>query len=291
MLRAREQWHLTEGLILFHFAVFLMCAAEPASKNELALVPWLLKAKPWTLVTFQFIHGGMISFLFSMLVLWIMARALEEEWGSLRFLVFWLISVLGAAGTAVILGQPLAGDIFLDASLLFTFATLYPDREFLLFLIVPVKVKWLALLAFGVLVFTSLELGFWRGLANVVGMSTGYCFFLVTRKVPSRRQFSHRLKKKRGEFEAIAAAEMARQRNLAWDPQVRAAAERARSAGAVADQDLALVAELEQAKDPGLTICAPTEFKFTEDVVCRACGGFGECSARHIKLAAGPAQE
>ncbi len=291
MLREREQWYLSEGLIFFHFAVFLMSRADPASQEALALIPSQVWSRPWTLVTFQFIHFGFISFFFSMIVLAIMARTLERDWGSPRFLVFWLISVLGASGTAMVLGQTLAGDIFLSASLLFTFATLYPDTEFLIYFIVPVKVKWLALVAGGYLLLTSFGRGVWLGVANVVGMSAGYCFFLITRKLPSRRQFVHKMKKKRGEFELAAAAETAQQQNLAWDPQVRAAAERARSSGAVAAEDLALVAELEQSRDPEITICAPSEFKFTDDAVCRTCGGFGECAAVHIKLAAsGPAQ-
>ena len=126
----REHWHLTEGLIFAHFAVFILGATMSGGHEALAVIPGLVGARPWTLVTYQFLHGNnMFWFFISMLVLWIMARPLEENWGSLRFLLFWLISTFGASLTAVALGYPLFGDLGFSTCLLFTFATLYPDVE------------------------------------------------------------------------------------------------------------------------------------------------------------------
>jgi len=87
----REQWHLTEGLIFAHFAVFILGSMMEGGQQALALIPGFVTARPWTLVTYQFVHGSsMFMFFISMLILWIMARPLEESWGSPRFLVFWL---------------------------------------------------------------------------------------------------------------------------------------------------------------------------------------------------------
>jgi membrane associated rhomboid family serine protease len=86
----REHWHLTEGLIFAHFAVFILSATMPGGQQALALFPGFIGARPWTLVTYQFVHGNSLFWFFiSMLVLWIMARPIEESWGSPRFLVFW----------------------------------------------------------------------------------------------------------------------------------------------------------------------------------------------------------
>ena len=93
----REQWHLTEGLIFAHFAVFILSTMVQGQQEALALIPGFVKARPWTLVTYQFIHGSsMFWFFISMLVLWIMAKPLEDSWGSPRFLVFWLIATFGS---------------------------------------------------------------------------------------------------------------------------------------------------------------------------------------------------
>jgi len=287
----RDHWHLTEGLIFVHFALYIVTYSAPESRAAMALIPASVRLRPWTLVTFQFVHGGMFWFFVSMLVLWIMARPVEDSWGSPRFLLFWLVSNLGAAGTALALGQSLAGDVFLSTSLLFTFATLFPDTEFLLFFVLPVKVKWLAIVGGVFLLGSSLTLGVRAGLANALGMSAGYVFFLATRRLPSRRKLAFELKKKKVAVELAVENATAGRRNQGWDPKVRAAEARAREAGAVADQDQALLAELDAARDPAVTVCAPDDFGYLDDIVCRTCPGYAECAARRIRLAAGDDRE
>lgn len=284
----REVWHLTEGLLFAHFAVFFLTSTQSDAWQALALFPQLVASRPWTLVTYQFIHGGMISFFFSMLVLFIMARPLEHEWGSFRFLMFWLVSCFGAAGTAIFLGQMLAGDIFLSASLLFTYATVYPDTEFRIYFLIPVKVKYLAIIGACFLVFNSFRFGVILGLVNVVGMSAGYFCFLIMRRIPSRRKLAFELKKRKAQVEVAAESASLQRRNAEWDRRVRAAEARAREAGAVAAEDLPLLEELDAARDDTVTVCAPGDFGYVDDDVCKTCGGFAECSARAIRLAADP---
>ena len=98
------------------------------------------------------------------------------------------------------------------------------------------------------------------------------------------------LKKRRGAVVVAAESTLAERRNRAWDPLVRAAEGRARAAGAVAEQDLPLLAELETARDPTVTVCAPPDFGYVDDPVCRSCPGYAECAARRVRLAAGSSE-
>jgi membrane associated rhomboid family serine protease len=283
----REQWHLTEGLIFAHFSVFILGSMIEGGQQALALIPGLVTARPWTLVTYQFVHGtSMFWFFVSMLVLWIMARPLEESWGSPRFLVFWLVATFGASLTAVALGRLLFGDIGFGTCLLFTFATLYPEIEFRLFFIIPVKVKYLAIVAAAILVYSSLSYGLVAGLANVAGTSAGYLFFLATRRMPTRRKLMFQLNKRKAEISVRAENEQAEDRNRGWDAAVRAADARARETSALGEEDETLLAELDAAKDPSITVCAPSEFGFIDDDVCRRCTGYAECAARRIRMSA-----
>jgi len=283
----REQWHLTEGLIFAHFAVFILSTTMQGGLQALALIPGAVTSRPWTLVTYQFVHGSSLFWFFiSMLVLWIMARPIEESWGSPRFLVFWLVATFGASLTAVALGRSLFGDIGFGTCLLFTFATLFPEVEFRVFFIIPVKVKYLAVVAAAFLVFSSLSFGLLAGIANVAGTSAGYLFFLAIRRLPSRRKLSFELNKRKTAVAVRAENALAEDRNRAWDPGVRAADTRASEGGSVAAEDEALLAELDAAKDASITVCAPSEFGFIEDDVCRSCAGYAECAARQIRLSA-----
>ncbi len=281
----REQWHLTEGLIFAHFAVFILSSMMEGGQRALALIPGSVTARPWTLVTYQFVHGSsMFWFFISMLILWIMARPLEESWGSPRFLAFWLVATFGASLTAVALGRLLFGNIGFGTCLLFTFATLYPEVEFRIFFIIPVKVKYLAIVAAAILVYSSLSSGLVAGLANIAGTSAGYLFFLATRRLPTRRKLMFVLNKRKAEIAGRAENEEAEDRNRGWDATVRAADVRARENGSVAVEDEALLAELDAAKDPSITVCAPSEFGFIDDDVCRRCTGYAECAARRIRM-------
>jgi membrane associated rhomboid family serine protease len=283
----REQWHLTEGLIFAHFAVFILGSMMEGGQQALALIPGFVTARPWTLVTYQFVHGSsMFMFFISMLILWIMARPLEESWGSPRFLVFWLVATFGASLTAVAVGRLLFGDIGFGTCLLFTFATLYPEVEFRLFFIIPVKVKYLAIVAAAILVYSSLSYGLVAGLANVAGTSAGYLFFLATRRMPTRRKLMFQLNKRKTEISLRAENEQAEDRNRGWDAAVRAADARVRETGAIGEDDETLLAELDAAKDPSITVCAPSEFGFIDDDVCRRCTGYAECAARRIRMSA-----
>ena len=288
----REQWHLTEGLIFAHFAVFILSTMMQGSQQALALIPGLVTSRPWTLVTYQFIHGSsMFWFFISMLILWIMARPLEDSWGSPRFLVFWLVATFGASITAAVIGRPLFGDLGFSSCLLFTFATLYPEVEFRLFFIIPVKVKYLAIIAAAILVYSSLSMGLVDGLANIVGTSAGYLFFLATRRLPTRRKIAFQLSRRKADISVRAESAQTEERNRAWDPLVWAADNRAGEGNVVAPEDEPLLAELDAARDPSITVCAPSEFGFMDDPVCRTCSGYAECAARRIRMSSEGASE
>jgi membrane associated rhomboid family serine protease len=53
--------------------------------------------KPWQIVTHMFMHGGLAHIFFNMYALWIFGKTLETVWGSKRFLIYYLITGLGAA--------------------------------------------------------------------------------------------------------------------------------------------------------------------------------------------------
>ena len=75
--------------------------------------------------------------------------SLERSWGAFRFNLYFfagvLFHVLAAILVYVITGITLPmGTTYLNLSLYFAFAMVYPNVEFLLFFIIPVKVKYLA---------------------------------------------------------------------------------------------------------------------------------------------------
>jgi hypothetical protein len=120
-------------------------------RELVALIPDRVKAgEVWRLVTFLFEPPApSIWVFFYWYLLYFFANTLEHHWGAFRlnlyFLVGWAITVL-AALLAPGMGGATFTNTYLYTSVFLAFAMLYPDFELYIFFVLPVKVKWLALL-------------------------------------------------------------------------------------------------------------------------------------------------
>lgn len=125
---------------------FVLLYLRPELYPYLQLDPQLALKQPWRLVSYLFLPrtGSLYWILFSLYMTWLVGSNLEREWGSFKLNVYYLIGALGTTAAAWITGMP-QGNVWLNTSLFFAFATLFPDFEIQLFFIVPIRVKWLAI--------------------------------------------------------------------------------------------------------------------------------------------------
>lgn len=99
----------------------------------------------WRIVTFIFVplsNQNPIVFALSLYLYYFIGNALEREWGSNKFTIFYFFGVVLNILVGFLVGG--ASMHYINLSMFFAFATLYPDLQFLLFFIIPVKAKWLA---------------------------------------------------------------------------------------------------------------------------------------------------
>ncbi|MGD9419783.1 MAG: hypothetical protein Q7R22_012660 [Verrucomicrobiota bacterium JB025] len=113
----------------------------------------ILGGEVWRVVTFLFASSGFqgmgllgaVFFYFMVRIAFMMSDALEEEWGAFSTSLFFYAGVIGLIAGNFLLNGPMMGSGFLlYGAAFFAFATLFPDVEFLMFFILPVKVKYLA---------------------------------------------------------------------------------------------------------------------------------------------------
>ena len=148
--------NLIKYVIFGQVAVFLLDMFSSGTFSQiLAFYPSLImKGQVWRLVTFVFVpeNLGSIWFVFSAMLYYFLGSALERQWGTTRFTVFYLLGVIlnVIAGLVIYfaVGQPYyavtATIHYVNLSLFLAFATLYPDTQFVIYFIIPIKVKWLA---------------------------------------------------------------------------------------------------------------------------------------------------
>lgn len=159
--------YMLSGVMLAVYLLDLFLPGAPV-QSLLALDMGLVaQGQIWRLITFIFLppSSSPLWILFNLYFYCLLGNALESEWGSFRFNVFYLCGIIGTILAAVITGY--GTNHFLNLSLFLAFAALYPDFELLLFFFIPIKVKYLALIDLvyyaGALVF-----GTWSSRAAIV---------------------------------------------------------------------------------------------------------------------------
>jgi hypothetical protein len=141
--------HVTEGLIACQVLTYFLCLSKPEYCEAIALVPRrVLDGEVWRLVTFACqppLTNPVFAFFFWYLF-FLMGTVLENTWGTFRYNVYLFVGWLATVAAAFLQLDAPASIAFLQGSVFLAFAYLYPNFELLLFFILPVKVKWLALL-------------------------------------------------------------------------------------------------------------------------------------------------
>jgi membrane associated rhomboid family serine protease len=156
--------------------------------------------RPWQVLTYGFMHDSWLHIFFNMFAVFMFGSEVERLFGARRYLVYYLLCIVGAALMHLIVvsvapGMPLAptvgasGGVF---GLLLAFGMAFPRRELIIFPI-PVPIQaWLAVTLYGAM---ELYLGVTRTASGVAhfahlgGMATGFVmirYWTAQRRKPPR---------------------------------------------------------------------------------------------------------
>lgn len=136
-------------IVIGQFVVFAVNLFYPALglSSLIALNrDMIFQGQVWRIVTFLFepMNSSPLWILISMYFYWFIGSSLENEWGSFKFDFYYLAGAFMTVVFALITGSGI--NMYLNLSLFVAFAILWPDQEFLVFFVIPVKAKYLALL-------------------------------------------------------------------------------------------------------------------------------------------------
>lgn len=153
----------------------------------------------WRILTFVFLppSTGILFAVFAFYFVWLIGITLENQWGSFKFNIYYLLGIIGTIIVGCITGS--ATNVYLNLSMFLAFAILFPDFEVLLFFFIPIRIKWLALLdAAGlimVLIFGSWPVRFLL-LASLLNLVVFFGKELVMRPYYAIRRWYYRKKRK-----------------------------------------------------------------------------------------------
>lgn len=195
--------NLIVWLIAAYTIGFVIYAVNPAILDFLVLSPYhILHGQVWRLVTWIFMptDDSIVTLLIMALFYFQLGTTLERNWGTFRFNVYifsgMLFTVLGAfilyavmylinGGVTIdmlLIGYGFSTD-YINMTIFLAFAVIYPEMQILLMFIIPVKMKWMAVV-YGVLCVLEFLVAGWAGkVAIVMSLLNFIIFFLSTRNL------------------------------------------------------------------------------------------------------------
>ena len=107
-----------------------------------ALIPSLLLSRPWTILSYAFLHQGAIHIFFNMLVLFMFGPRVEIQLGSRSFLILYLASAISGALLSYITPYDrIVGASGATFGVMYAFAKFWPKAQIYLFGFVPLEAR------------------------------------------------------------------------------------------------------------------------------------------------------
>jgi membrane associated rhomboid family serine protease len=169
---------LVSNVVIYFLASFFAefsirgAGIDPIIEKILFLFPLGNGFEPWQLVTYMFMHGGFTHLLFNMLALWMFGMQLENDWGSKKFLWYYMLCGIGAGISNLLVGPlfgpaaPTVGASGAIYGILIAFGMMYPDQPIFIYFLLPIRARYFIIL------YIALEL--WQG---VTGTAQGIAHF------------------------------------------------------------------------------------------------------------------
>ncbi|XZK28451.1 rhomboid family intramembrane serine protease [Clostridium perfringens] len=173
--------NLITYIISFNAIIYIMMYTSigKGSILNLVLVPELvLKGEIWRLLTFIFIPPmtSPLFIVFALYFYYIAGISLERELGGFKFNIYYLIGVLSTIIISFLTDTP-ATAAYINLSLFLAFAKIAPDFELLFLFIIPVKVKYLAMLNWGLIIWNLITVNSIGGKLLVLAPVINYLIF------------------------------------------------------------------------------------------------------------------
>lgn len=138
------QWAMR--LIIANVAMFMLVQYTPGLRESLAFFPQYVLSRPWTLVTYMFVHAGLGHLLFNMLVLFFFGPRVEERLGSRHFVALYFTAGIVGALLSIPTGHPIVGASGGMYGVSLAFAYYWPRERIYIWGVLPVEARWLVVI-------------------------------------------------------------------------------------------------------------------------------------------------
>lgn len=147
------------NLLIANVLVFFVQYTMPGWEGPFIFVPRSALFRPWSIITYMFLHAGIGHIFFNMLALFFFGPRVESRLGSNRFIQLYLVS--GISGALLSVGfAPYTGILGASAAVfgvMLAYAMFWPRDQILIWGIIPMEVRWLVILTTGFAIWSGLN--------------------------------------------------------------------------------------------------------------------------------------
>ena len=138
----------------------------------------ILQGQVWRLISYPltFYNSNLLLMAVALFCYYSIGRAMENIWGTFRFNLFYFSGIVMMDIWCMIFGGR-ADVTYLNLSLFLSYATMFPDAQFLLFFIIPVKAWIFALIDLALMVYGLLVYPFPLNIFSVISLANYFLFF------------------------------------------------------------------------------------------------------------------
>ncbi len=238
---------LMRYIIVFYIIGYIFYYTQSGILNYLTLEPYRIfhNGQAWRLISWVLMppnHSNIIFIVIMLVLYYQLGTALERSWGAFRFNLYIFGGVIFSIAGALILYAVeffgfhrilLFGSSFstyyINLSIFLAFAVAFPDMQVRLYFIIPIKMKWMALVYAALLVYEFVITGLAGRVAIVTSLGSFLIYFLATRNF---KRFSPKQVRRRRNFRRSAGGSTSRGARASSANRSRSASSQNRNRGA-----------------------------------------------------------
>jgi membrane associated rhomboid family serine protease len=191
-------------LIVANVVMYLASNVYPFLFSLLEFVPAWALVRPWTIVTYMFLHGSLSHIGFNMLALYFFGTRVEMRIGSRRFIQLYVVSGIGGALLSLVSASygspyiPIVGASGAVFGVSLAFAYFWPRDRIYIWGVLPIEARWLVIVTGAIALFGGFTGRFQPGVAHFahLGGYVGgwlYLWWMQRRATAARRSWQAKL--------------------------------------------------------------------------------------------------
>jgi membrane associated rhomboid family serine protease len=148
-----------QRLLIANIGMFFVQQTMPGVTESLMFVPYAAFLRPWTIITYMFLHAGFMHILFNMLGLYFFGPRVEQRLGPNRFLWLYFLSGISGALLSFWLAphSALIGASAAVYGVVLAFARFWPTDKIYIYGILPLEARWLVIITVLMAIYSGLN--------------------------------------------------------------------------------------------------------------------------------------